>query len=206
MFAVVRGRLRVHHGERSITHLGPGSTVGELAALVPEPRSASVTALEPTTLLRIDRPLLEELLADRPALAAGIIAALVAMVRERAQLRDRYDARRDRSTWIDGRSGPLADGSGGGIRRDGRAAGHRRQRDVPRRVWHRPGCRRPTSRSAPPGSPSRVRSPGRPSASISWASRSSCSALRQSRSESRGSSPGPAARGCQCRCWSCSRS
>ncbi len=71
MYAVVRGRLRVHHGERSITHLGPGSTVGELAALVPEPRSASVTALEPTTLLRIDRPLLEELLADRPALAAG---------------------------------------------------------------------------------------------------------------------------------------
>ena len=67
MYAVVRGRLRVHHGERTITQLGPGSTVGELAALVPEPRSATVTALEPTTLLRIDRPLLEELLADRPA-------------------------------------------------------------------------------------------------------------------------------------------
>ena len=85
MYAVVRGRLRVHRGERTITHLGPGSTVGELAALVPEPRSATVTALEPTTLLRIDRPLLEELLADRPALAAGIIGALVAMVRERAR-------------------------------------------------------------------------------------------------------------------------
>ena len=52
---------------------------------MPEPRTASVTALEPTTLLRIDRPLLEELLADRPALANGIIAALVAMVRERAR-------------------------------------------------------------------------------------------------------------------------
>jgi len=85
MYAVVRGRLRVHHGERTITDLGPGSTVGELAALVPEPRVASVTALEPTTLLRIDRPLLEELLADRPALASGIIGALVAMVRERAR-------------------------------------------------------------------------------------------------------------------------
>ena len=85
MYAVVRGRLRVHRGERTITDLGPGSTVGELAALVPEPRVASVTALEPTTLLRIDRPLLEELLADRPALASGIIGALVAMVRERAR-------------------------------------------------------------------------------------------------------------------------
>ena len=43
------------------------------------------SGFEPTTMLRIDRPLLEELLADRPALAHGIIAALVAMVRERAR-------------------------------------------------------------------------------------------------------------------------
>jgi len=85
LYAVVRGRLRVHHGERTVALIGAGATVGELAALVPEPRSASVTALEPTTLLRIDRPLLDELLADRPALATGIIAALVAMVRERAR-------------------------------------------------------------------------------------------------------------------------
>ena len=85
LFAVVAGRLRVHHTEHTITILGPGATVGELAALVPEPRAASVTALEPTTLLRIDRPLLDELLADRPALATGIIAALVAMLRERAR-------------------------------------------------------------------------------------------------------------------------
>src|SRR5437868_15109928 len=54
LFVVVRGRLLVHRGERRITELGPGSTVGELAALVPEPRSASVTALESSTLLRID--------------------------------------------------------------------------------------------------------------------------------------------------------
>lgn len=85
LFAVVRGRVRVHRGDREITVLGPGSTVGELAALVPEPRAASVTALEPTTVLRIDRPLLVELLADRPALATGIIAALVAMLRDRSR-------------------------------------------------------------------------------------------------------------------------
>lgn len=85
LFAVVRGRLRVHRGARVIAELGPGSTVGELAALVPEPRTASVTALEDATLLRIDRPLLEELLADRPALARGIIGALVATIRERSR-------------------------------------------------------------------------------------------------------------------------
>lgn len=85
LFTVVRGTLRVHHGPREITTLGPGSTVGELAALVPEPRSASVTAIERSTLLRIDKPVLDELLADRPALASGIIAALVGMVRERVR-------------------------------------------------------------------------------------------------------------------------
>ncbi len=87
LFTVVRGRLRVHHGDQDVTTLGPGATVGELAALVPEPRSASVTALEPTTLLRIDKPVLDELRADRPELADGIIGALVAMVRERARAR-----------------------------------------------------------------------------------------------------------------------
>jgi CRP-like cAMP-binding protein len=85
LFAIVDGRLRVHRGDETVAILGPGATVGELAALVPEPRAASVTVVERTTLLRIDKPLLDELLADRPALANGIIAALVAMVRERAR-------------------------------------------------------------------------------------------------------------------------
>jgi len=84
LFALVRGRLRVHQGDRTLTVLDPGATVGELAALVPEPRSASVTALEPAMLLRIDKGVLDELLADRPELARGVIEALVAMIRRRS--------------------------------------------------------------------------------------------------------------------------
>ena len=85
LYTVVRGRLRIHRGADQVAVVGPGSTVGELAALVPEARSASVTALEPSTLLRIDKPVLDELLADRPELASGVIAALVAMIRERGR-------------------------------------------------------------------------------------------------------------------------
>jgi CRP-like cAMP-binding protein len=85
LFAVVHGRLRVHQGERTLTTLDAGATVGELAALVPEPRSASVTALEPSLLLRIDKVVLDELLADRPELARGIISALVTMLRARTR-------------------------------------------------------------------------------------------------------------------------
>ena len=85
LFALVRGRLRVHQGEQTLAVLDAGATVGELAALVPEPRSASVTVLEPAMLLRIDKAVLDELLVDRPELARGIIGALVTMVRARTR-------------------------------------------------------------------------------------------------------------------------
>ena len=82
LFVIVGGRVGVHDGEYPLGELGPGTTVGELAALVPEPRSVSVTALEDTRLLRLDKPVLDELLADRPALAQGIIRALVFRLRD----------------------------------------------------------------------------------------------------------------------------
>ncbi len=81
LFVVVRGRLRASHAGRVLRELGPGSTVGELAALVPEPRSATVRALEDGLLLRIDKVVLDELLVDHPELAAGVIRTLVTMLR-----------------------------------------------------------------------------------------------------------------------------
>lgn len=83
MFVVVSGRLRVHRGGAELTALEPGATLGELAALVPEPRSASATAAEPTLLLRIEKAVLDELLLDQPELASGVIAALVGLIRAR---------------------------------------------------------------------------------------------------------------------------
>jgi CRP-like cAMP-binding protein len=85
LFALVHGRLRVHQGKQTLAVLDAGASVGELAALVPEPRSASVTVLETAMLLRIDKAVLDELLVDRPELAKGIIRALVAMVRGRTR-------------------------------------------------------------------------------------------------------------------------
>jgi CRP-like cAMP-binding protein len=85
LFAVVRGRLRVHQADHTLAVLDSRATVGELAALVPEPRSASVTVVLPAMLLRIDKAVLDELLVDRPELARGIISALVGMVRARTR-------------------------------------------------------------------------------------------------------------------------
>jgi CRP-like cAMP-binding protein len=78
LFAIVEGRVRVHRGDETVVELDPGVTVGELAALVPQPRTASVTALEPTRALRLDKAVLDDLLAEWPELAHGVISVLVA--------------------------------------------------------------------------------------------------------------------------------
>ena len=65
------GRVRVARRRRGTRRERPsGDVVGELAVLAPAPRSASVTALEPTLLLRLRRGPFEELLDDRPEIAA----------------------------------------------------------------------------------------------------------------------------------------
>jgi CRP/FNR family cyclic AMP-dependent transcriptional regulator len=84
LYAVVEGRVRVHRGDQTLVELGPGATVGELAVLVPQPRVASVTVLEPTLVLRVDKSVLDDLLADWPELTEGVIAALVARLRAAA--------------------------------------------------------------------------------------------------------------------------
>jgi CRP/FNR family transcriptional regulator, cyclic AMP receptor protein len=84
LYVIAGGRVRVHRGELVLNELGPGTSVGELAVLVPEARSASVTALEPTLLLKVGKPVLDELLVDRPELATHVIAALVGRLRAAA--------------------------------------------------------------------------------------------------------------------------
>ena len=64
MYILVRGRARVHDGDRMLNELSEGSVFGELAALDPEPRSASVTAIDDVQLFRLDHHALFELMAE----------------------------------------------------------------------------------------------------------------------------------------------
>jgi CRP-like cAMP-binding protein len=75
-YVVATGRVRVHIGARTLVEFGPGGVVGEFAVLAPAPRSASVTAMEPSLLLRLRRGPFEELLDDRPEIAIGVITTL----------------------------------------------------------------------------------------------------------------------------------
>lgn len=83
LFVVVRGTISVSVGERHITDMGPGSVVGELAVLVAETRTASVTSVDHTLLLRFRKPVFDELLLDHPDVARGVINTLVRRFQER---------------------------------------------------------------------------------------------------------------------------
>ncbi len=86
MYLVVEGNVRVHRGDRTIITLGAGKAVGELAVLDPEPRAASVTAIDDAFVFRIARDAFDEAMADRPEIAQGVIRALCRRIREQGAL------------------------------------------------------------------------------------------------------------------------
>jgi CRP-like cAMP-binding protein len=85
MYILAGGAARVHDGDLEIATLRPGQVFGELSALVPMPRSASITALEDVRLLRLEHEALFELMADHVEVAHGIIRYLVATYGRRRQ-------------------------------------------------------------------------------------------------------------------------
>lgn len=85
LFVVARGKVRVHTPSRTLNYLEEGMVFGEMALLDPEPRMASVTAVAPTRLLRLDQASFNELLEDRAELAEGIIHNLSGHLRNRAR-------------------------------------------------------------------------------------------------------------------------
>lgn len=85
MYVIIDGQVEVRREGILIITLGPGKTVGELAVLDPEPRSATVTAVDSTLLFCIRREPFLEVMADRPEIAQGVIRALSRRLREQSR-------------------------------------------------------------------------------------------------------------------------
>ena len=81
-YIIVAGKVRVHDGMKELRLLGEGEVFGELAALDPEPRSASVTALEDTHLFRMEQAALLDLLTQHVEVARGILRVLCQRLRQ----------------------------------------------------------------------------------------------------------------------------
>lgn len=85
LYIVAEGLVRVHDEERILNDLGPYEVFGEMAVIDPSPRSASVTALQPSRLLRISQESLFALMAQNSSLMRAILRLLVRRLRSRVR-------------------------------------------------------------------------------------------------------------------------
>lgn len=76
--------IRTHGDGRTITlaTFGPGDIFGELAMFEDERRSATVEAIEPTTVVGVLGPDMRRLMGEHPAIAARLVIALGRRLRE----------------------------------------------------------------------------------------------------------------------------
>ena len=81
-FIIVTGHAQVTVDGNEVATVGPGDTVGEMALLDKGPRSATVTALEPMTLLVLDPREFKGLMLGVPTIAVKVATALAQRVRE----------------------------------------------------------------------------------------------------------------------------
>jgi len=84
MYIVISGEVEVQIDGKKIVTLGEKEVFGELAALDPEPRVATVVTTETTLLFKIDNTILYYLIAEYPAVAKGIIRILCDRIRKKS--------------------------------------------------------------------------------------------------------------------------
>ncbi len=81
MYIIVKGSMRVHDEGKELAVLKENDVFGELAALDPEPRTATITALEDTELFRLEEGPLYDLMAEHIEVVRGIIQVLCLRMR-----------------------------------------------------------------------------------------------------------------------------
>ena len=81
-FIVVSGEAVASIDGNEVASLGPGDCIGEIALLDKGPRSATVVAATPMTVLVLDPREFSGLLLQVPSIAVKVAAALASRVRE----------------------------------------------------------------------------------------------------------------------------
>ncbi len=86
MYIIYEGLVKVHDGEFTFAELKTRDFFGELSLLDTEPRSASVTAISDSLLLRLDQHAFYEIMADRTEVTREIMKILCRRLRFQNQL------------------------------------------------------------------------------------------------------------------------
>jgi CRP/FNR family transcriptional regulator, cyclic AMP receptor protein len=92
LYILVSGKVRVHIGERELAQLNKGKFFGEMSLFDAEPRSASITTLEPCECLMLTQQQLYEAIDETPGIAVNIIRLLSRRIRE---LNQKINAQQD---------------------------------------------------------------------------------------------------------------
>lgn len=89
MYAVIEGSVKVHDKKHIYDTLSEGDCFGEYALIDNETRSASVTALEKTKVLKIEREQFLDLLQDDSGFAQGILSVMIKRHRDLDSIQER---------------------------------------------------------------------------------------------------------------------
>jgi CRP/FNR family cyclic AMP-dependent transcriptional regulator len=81
-FVLVDGKVKVERNGRKVATLGPGAYFGELSLLDKGPRTATVTAETPITVLVLGPREFSAVLDEVPQLAHKLLTALAQQIRE----------------------------------------------------------------------------------------------------------------------------
>ena len=94
MYMIIQGRVRIHHGEKTVAYLGGREIFGEIALLDTEIRTASVTAVEDTRLFRFDQEGFYRVMSDR----VEVVRMMIRILCQRLRVRQEIVADRNRVT------------------------------------------------------------------------------------------------------------
>jgi CRP-like cAMP-binding protein len=81
MFVIESGRVVVERNGETVTELGPGGVIGEMALIAEAPRNATVRALEPTRLLVTGHREFHSLMDANPGIRLRVLEGLAGKIR-----------------------------------------------------------------------------------------------------------------------------
>jgi len=81
MFVIASGRVVIERDGQQINELGPGGVIGEMSLISEAPRSATVRALEPTTLFVAGHREFHSLMDQHPGIRARVFEGMATRIR-----------------------------------------------------------------------------------------------------------------------------
>ncbi|AXT20326.1 AAA family ATPase [Flavobacteriaceae bacterium AU392] len=82
MYVILEGKVKVHENKHIYDHLSEGDCFGEYALIDNQKRSASITAIESTKVLKIERHHFIDLMTKDSGFAQGILSVMIKRHRE----------------------------------------------------------------------------------------------------------------------------